>query len=113
MALFLFVGVISLWLAIWRAVGPGVIFVTACVPFGLLVYGSACAGARHGHPILVGTLTGVAFGIIGTTVVYGPLEDRPLVLLDFTHLTTTGLAVGAACGLVARINTRRAIANRR
>jgi hypothetical protein len=51
-------------------------------------------------------LTGAAFGILGTTAIHGPLDHRPLVLVDFVHLTTTGLAVGVACGLVALIKTR-------
>ena len=68
LALLLLVTVIALWLAMWRAVGPAIIFITACVPIGLLIYGAACVGARYGYPILVGALTGVVFGILGTTV---------------------------------------------
>jgi len=107
LALLLFVAVVALWLVIWRVVGLSVIFVTACVPFGLLIYGAACVGARYGHPILIGALTGLTFGILGTFVVYGWLAGRHLDINAFAHLTTTGLAVGLACGGVAWLKHRR------
>ena len=99
----LLVTVIALWLAMWRAVGPAIIFITACVPFGLLIYGSACVGARYGYPILVGAFTGVVFGILGPIVDYGLLDGGSLNMNDFAHLTTTGLAVGSSCGFIVWI----------
>ena len=60
LAMILFVGVVALWLAMWRAIGFGeILFVTACVPFGLLIYAAACVGSRRGHPILTGALAGL------------------------------------------------------
>ncbi len=112
LTLLVLVAFVAFWLAMWRAVGLEVIFVTACVPFGLLVYGLACLGARYGHPILSGVLTGLACGILGSLVVYGRDGDTWDVD-DFAHLTTTGLAVGLACGSVAWLKCRRAAATRR
>ena len=110
----LFVGVVALWLAMWRAVGgAGILFVTAYVPFGLVIYAAACLGARCGHPMLTGVLVGLGFGILGTIVVYGWLRGHPLDIGDFAHLTTTGLAVGSACGALAWLKNRRHASPRR
>ena len=108
LGLMLFVGVVALWLAMWRAVGvAGILFVTAYIPFGLVIYAAACLGARCGHPMLSGVLAGLGFGVLGTFFVYGWLAGHPLNIEDFAHLTTTGLAVGLACGALAWLKNRR------
>jgi hypothetical protein len=110
----LFVSVVALWLAMWRAVGlAGILFVTAYVPFGLIIYAAACVGARCGHPMLNGVLAGLGFGVLGMFFVYGWLAGHPLDIGDFAHLTTTGLAVGLACGALAWLKNRRRGSSRR
>lgn len=110
----LFISVVTLWLGMWRAVGlAGILFVTAYVPFGLIIYAAACLGARWGHPMLNGVLAGLGFGVLGTFVVYGWLRGHPLDIGDFAHLTTTGFAVGSACGALAWLKNRRHASSRR
>ena len=114
LGLMLFVAVVGLWLAMSRAVGvAGILFVSACVPFGLLIYAAACLGTRFGHPMLTGVLAGLGFGILGTFLVYGWLDGDPVEIRDFPHLTITGLAVGSACGIVAWLMNRRRASHRR
>jgi len=110
----LFVSVVALWLAMWRAVGlDGILFVTAYVPFGLIIYAAACLGARWGHPMANGVLAGLVLGVLGTFVIYGWLRGHPLHIGDFAHLTTTGFAVGSACGALVWFKIRRHASCRR
>ena len=106
LTLFVFVAVVAVWLAIWRAVDYRFAFVASCLPFGLLVYMIAKIGTRYGHPILAGTVTGLTLGLTAAFVVSGLLDQGPLVSV-LKHLTTTGGVVGVACGIIAWWSHRR------